>query len=39
MEDFIPDNTTDETTEEPQTSLEIYCSQNPDALECRIYDV
>jgi hypothetical protein len=39
MEDLIPDNAPEETIEEPKTSLEIYCSENPDALECRIYDV
>ncbi|MGF1538223.1 MAG: CP12 domain-containing protein [Elainellaceae cyanobacterium] len=22
----------------PRSSLDIYCEQNPDALECRIYD-
>ncbi len=24
--------------EEPQTSLDKYCGENPDAAECRIYD-
>lgn len=22
----------------PQNSLDVYCEQNPDALECRVYD-
>jgi hypothetical protein len=37
--DQAPETPEEKENTLPLSSLELYCSENPEALECRIYDV